>query len=69
MYIFIGFHRLCTLTLVYRIQIIGNSYITWMKWPWIVPREMRMRLLYVCYNSENIQQQQQQQQQKQQQQE
>ncbi len=52
-----GFHRLCTLTLVHRIQIIGHSYIAQMEWPRIVPREIWIYLLYVCYNSENKQQQ------------
>ncbi len=56
----IGFHRLCTLTLVHRIQIIGHSYIAQMEWPRIVPREIYIYLLYVCYSSENKQQQQQQ---------
>ncbi len=58
-----GFHRQCTLRLVYRIQIIGRSYIAQMEWPRIVPREVGLciYLLYVCYNAENKQQQQQQQ--------
>ncbi len=33
----IGFHRLCTLTLVYRFQIIGHNYIAQMEWPRILP--------------------------------
>ena len=53
---------LYTLTLVHRIQIIGHSYIAHMEWPRIVPREICIYVLYVCYNSENKQQQQQQQQ-------
>ncbi len=55
---FIGFHRLCTLMLVDRIQIIGHRYIAQMEWPRIVPHELCVYLLYVCYNSENKQQQQ-----------
>ncbi len=55
-YQFIGFRRLCTLTLVHRIQIIGHSYIAQMEWPWIVPCEICIYVLYVCYNSENKQQ-------------
>ncbi len=54
-----GFHCLCTLTLVYRIQTIGHSYIAQMEWPQIVPHEICIYLLYVCYSSENKQQQQQ----------
>ena len=48
-------YRLCALTLVYRIQIIGHSYITQMEWPRIVPNEICIYLLYVCYNLENKQ--------------
>ncbi len=54
-----SFHRLCALTLVHRIQIIGHSYIAQMEWPRVVPREICIYVLYVCYNSENKQQQQQ----------
>ncbi len=45
------------LTLVYRIQIIGHSYIAQVEWPRIVPHKICIYLLYVCYNSENKQQQ------------
>ncbi len=55
MYVFIGFHRLCTLMLVYRIQIIGQSYIAQMEWLWIVPHGICIYLLYVSYILENKQ--------------
>ncbi len=48
---------------LYRIQTIGHSYIVQMEWAWIVPHEICIYLLYVCYNSENKYQQQRQQQQ------
>ncbi len=35
----------------YRIQIICHSYIAQMEWPRIVPNEIGIYLLYVCYNS------------------